>query len=101
MAASLPIIYALIAAFMWAKTEIAWAEDVKKSYVMQTIQVNQLQTADRMWKIKHDLKDIEARAQMNNALPTDPLEKEQLLDEYRFLLEQKQKWDQAEKEAAQ
>lgn len=98
---ALPLAAAIFTASQWINQNVAWAEDLKKSYVLQTIEVNQLRTEDRMWKIKHDLKDIEARRQMGAELPTDALEKQQLLDEYRFLLEQKQRWDQAEKEAAQ
>lgn len=99
--AGIPVLLAIIAGVQWINQNVAWAEELKKSYVLQTIQVSQLRTEDRMWKIKHDLKDIDARSQAQMALPTDALEREQLLDEYRFLLEQKQKWDEAEKDAAQ
>ncbi len=99
--AGVPLLVAIFAGVQWINQNVAWAEELKKSYVLQTIQVSQLRTEDRMWKIKHDLKDIDARKQANMAWPTDALEREQLLNEYRFLLEQKQKWDSAEKDAIQ
>ncbi len=99
--AGLPLLIAMFAGVQWINQNVAWAEELKKSYVLQTISVNQLRTEDRMWKIKHDLKEIAARALAGNSLDTDGLDKEQLLDEYRFMLEQKQKWDNAEKEAIQ
>lgn len=97
--AGVPILAAVVTGLMWLKGELAWAEDVKQSATMQIITVYQLKTEDRMWKIKHDLKDIEARKQAGISLVTDSLDREQLLDEYTFLLTQKQKWDEAEKEA--
>lgn len=99
--AGIPILLALFAGVQWINQNVAWAEELKKSYVLQTIQVSQLRTEDRMWKIRHDLKDIDARKNANMSWPTDAGEREQLLNEYTFLLEQKQKWDSAEKDAAQ
>lgn len=97
--AGIPVLVAIFAGVQWINQNVAWAEELKKSSTLQYIEVNQLRTEDRMWKIKHDLRDIEARKKAGIALDTDALDKEQLLNEYRFLLEQKQKWDDAEKEA--
>lgn len=100
VSAGVPLMVALITGLMWLKSELAWAEDVKQSATMQIITVYQLKTEDRMWKIKHDLKDIAARKLAGTSLETDELDQTQLLSEYEFLLEQKQKWDEAEKEAS-
>ncbi len=98
--AGVPILTAIIFGIQWINQNVAWAEDVKQSATMQIITVYQLKTEDRMWKIKHDLKDIAARKLAGTSLETDELDQTQLLSEYTFLLEQKQKWDEAEKEAS-
>ena len=97
--ASLPLIYALITAFMWIKTEVAWAADVAQSQNIQFIQNQQGRTEDRMWKVKHDLEKIDERKAMNQVRVTDSLDKQTLLEEYKHLIGQKSKWEAAEKEA--
>ncbi len=99
--AGVPLLVGVFALVQWVNQNVAWAEDLKKSYVLQTIQVSQLRTEDRMWKVKHDLKEIAARKLAGTSLETDELDQTQLLSEYTFLLDQKQKWDNAEKEAIQ
>jgi len=96
---TVPIILLLVAAINWLNTNLAWAAEVQKSYVLQTIDVNQLRTEDRMWKVKHDLTRIAERKEAGTPLITDELDRAQLLSEYTFLLEQKQKWNDAEKQA--
>jgi len=101
VSAGVPLLVGLFAGVQWINQNVAWAEELKKNYVLQTIQVSQLRTEDRMWKVKHDLKEIAARKLAGNSLDTDELDQTQLLSEYTFLLDQKQKWDNAEKEAIQ
>jgi len=81
VAAGIPIVYALIAAFMWVKTEVAWADDVKASQNVQFIQNQQDRVDDRMWKVQHDLRAIDERAARGQALATDALDKQTLLEE--------------------
>lgn len=101
VSAGVPLLIGLFAGVQWINQNVAWAEDLKKSYVLQTIQVSQLRTEDRMWKVKHDLKEIASRKLGGNSLDTDELDQKQLLSEYEFLLGQKEKWNNAEKEAIQ
>lgn len=101
MAASIPIVYALIAGFMWIKTEVAWAEDVKQSQNIMFIQNQQDRTDDQMWKVKHDLEKIEERAATGQTRLTDSLDKQTLLEQYKHLITQKSEWAKKEKEATQ
>lgn len=99
VSAGVPALALVISGLFWLNSELAWSADVQKSYVLQSIDVNQLRTDDRMWKVKHDLKKIAERKLFDNALDTDELDQVQLLKEYEFLLGQKEKWNDAEKEA--
>lgn len=90
------ILSAFAGAGLWMKQNVAWAEDMQRTFVIQSINVQQIQVDTRKWRIKHDLRDIEDRQREGEAYPTDQVEKTQLLQEQAFLLQQKARLTEAE-----
>lgn len=99
VAGGVPLLVGIFAGVQWINQNVAWAADVAQSQNVQFIQNQMDRTDDRLWKVRHDLEQIQERFTMGNVLFTDALDKETLLAEYIHLIKQKSTWAAKEKEA--